>query len=104
MKAFQEDLRNGMSLEEALQKWGLTFQEAVEECNKATSIRGIRNGKYHHIYKAPQGNYKVQRDIRKKRYTVMVDDLDTAVIIRDYLDEHGWTDENVEYVKRRLRK
>ena len=85
MKEFQEDLRNGMTLEDALKKYGLTFGEAVHRCNRLTSPVGTRHQKYHHIYKAPQGNYKVQRDIRKKRYTVMVDDLDTAVIIRDYL-------------------
>ena len=31
LEAFQEDLRNGLTLEEALLKHGLTFKEAVTE-------------------------------------------------------------------------
>ena len=34
LEAFQEDLRNGLTLEEALLKHGLTFKEAVTEMPK----------------------------------------------------------------------
>ena len=104
MKAFQQDLRNGMTLEEALQKWGLTFHDAVLECHKQTSTRGVRNGEYHHIYKHFDGRYKVERQLRKKKYTLIVENLDDAVLIRDWLDTNGWNKSNVEKIKRKLKK
>ena len=99
---FQNDLRNGMTLEDALQKHGLSFKEACILCHKTTSIRGTRNGEYHHIYKHFDGRFRVSREVNKKRYTVMVGTLENAVIIRDYLDMHGWNEENVKYVKEKL--
>ena len=105
MKEFQEDLRNGMTLEDALKKYGLTFGEAVHQCNRLTSPVGTRHQKYHHIYRnAKKHEFKVERQINKKRYTIVVMGLENAVTVRDYLDTHGWNSENVEYVKRKVRK
>ena len=103
MKEFQEDLRQGMTLEDALKKYGLTFGEAVHRCNRLTSPVGTRHPKYHHIYKGIQGKLKVERQVNKIRYTILVDTLEDAVIVRDYLDEHGWNSRTVETIKRKLK-
>lgn len=99
---FQDDLRNGMTLEDALTKHDLTLKEAVIECSAMSNKRGVSKGEYHHIYRGPMGKFKVSRQINNKRYCIMVEDLDIAVRIRNYFEEYGWTSRNLEYVKEKL--
>ena len=101
MKQFQEDLQNGMTLEDALRKHNLTFKEAVHECNRITSKKGVRYQRTHHIYKNAN-KYRVEKQIRKKRIQIQTDTYEDAVIIRDYLEEHGWTTENIEKIRRKM--
>ena len=89
MKQFQEDLRNGMTIEKALHKHQLTFQEAFEKCDNG-SCRG--NGEYHHIYLDKKtGKYHVKKSILgKETHFGTFKDLDEAVKFRDELERNGW--------------
>lgn len=90
---FQKDLRNGMTLEKALQKHGLTFKEACDKCKNFT-----RNGEYHNIY--------LNRESKKFKVEKMIDshvihfgsfeELEDAVKCRDFYETWGW-DKNKEF-------
>ena len=86
---FQTDLRNGMTLEDALIKYDMSFGEAVRKC------RGnrVRDGKYHNIYML-HGKFRVEKMINGEViYTGVYEDLEEALRIRDLLEANDWNKE-----------
>lgn len=92
LKPFQVDLRNGMSIDDALKKHNLTLQEAVMSvpCNYGrkrnqkwrTDTRNInKRGEHFIIVK--------KKDGRTKTYGTY-DSLKSAQMVRDCLDDYGW--------------
>ena len=89
IKEFQKDLKEGMSLTDALEKHELTFKEAFTRCNEI--MCGKTNGRYHNIYLRKNGKFIVEKCIKGRKHTIGVfEDLDDAVEARDYADKHGW--------------
>ena len=87
--AFQSDLQNGMTIEEALQKHELTFREAVEQMPRpklhdksSTGERYITHNRYgYHVRKKVNG---------KTRHFGVYPTLKEAVRVRDYCIKYGW--------------
>ena len=101
MNNFQKDLCEGMTLQEALVKHGLTLREAFEKCNHG--VAGVNKSKYYNIYlDRNTWSFRVERTVNKKCFRVGgFEELDDAVLVRDFLDEYGWTVENIERIKRK---
>ena len=105
---FQKDLRNGMTLETALTKHGLTLLEVWDKLN--TNIAG-RPTKKKKQYKNNSGlDQTTEKHIfrRNNRYTIrkysrgktrmygVYHTLEDAVLVRDYCNEHGWVQRNID--------
>ena len=89
MKQFQQDLRNGMSLEKALQKHNLTLEEAFIRCTNGATTS---NNEYHHIYLNKQDSkFAIRKSILgKEQHFGVFDTLEEAVKYRDKLMANGW--------------
>ena len=98
MKAFQNDLKNGMSLQEALCKHNLTFKEAVIRCHHHSART---NSKYHNIYLNGK-KFIVEKQVYDERVRFSFEELTDAVKVRDYLDEHGWSKEAIMEVEAKI--
>ena len=92
LKAFQEDLKNGMSIEDALRKHQLNFKEVVDELKGHSSYPKQRIpspfGKYIYYW---QNVYHVQRKIDGKhkhfgRYKTLKEAQDKKA----ELERNGW--------------
>lgn len=106
---FQQDLREGMTINDALIKHELTFKQACDtlhgyrirrkkqpnnHCDSFTKEKYITyNRKKYLVRKNTNG---------KERYYGRYTTLEEAVIVRDYLEEHGWTKHNLKVIKERL--
>ena len=100
---FQDDLRGGMTIEEACQKHGVSFREAVIHMPP----RPRPPGKKKH-YKYPQktvakhivfrnGRFHLNRYIKRKSVAFGIYySLEDAVKVRDYCDEHGWKQRKID--------
>ena len=89
---FQKDLREGMSIDDALKKHNLTLAEALQSVpleykrNNKTNWRDdtrniFRRGRHFVIIK--------KRDGKTKTFGTY-DNLKSAKMVRDCLDENGW--------------
>ena len=88
---FQMDLRNGMSLEDALKKHDMTLKQAVFQSprhhkslnwKKSADLKNIhKNGGSYTIYKKQEG-------ITKSFGTYK--NVSDAQMVRDSLDNYGW--------------
>lgn len=100
IEKFQEDLRNGMTLEDALTKHNLTFKEAVEFVHKpitkkAKNRRPYKKKNYYqsvdeHIsHKA--GAFHVRKSINgEMKWGGSYNTLEDAQTVRDFLNKEGW--------------
>lgn len=97
---FQDDLRNGMTLEDALCKYHLTLKEAFESI-PGTIRKGPDNQSHSgEIYIIKRRNsFYIQKSMNGRhvhfgsyRY------LQEAVKVRDYFMEHGWDKSKVDEV------
>lgn len=109
MQQFQEDLRKGMTIQEACTKYGITLDYAFKHMPKTKTRK--RNRKItkkqgrprRHKNKIPYiscneknitcryGKYFLRKRIRnKERVYGTYETLEDAVKIRDYCNEHGW--------------
>ena len=100
MQNFQDDLRNGMGLEDALCKYNLTLKEAFEAF--PGTLRKGPNNRYHsgklYITKR-DGTFYIRKTVNGKHlhfgtYRSLAD----AIKIRDYFQEHGWDKSKVDEV------
>lgn len=101
MRMFQEDLRNGMTLDQALKKHHLTFKEAFHTLKGYASYSKKRKPKNPETrYIMRQGKrYLIRKKINKKyvifgRYATM----EEAIIIRDALNEDGWNIDSLDRI------
>ena len=99
IKEFQHDLQNGMTLENALLKHGLTFKQAWELCPKplSHSERELKNPKRFcrraglHIQQRNDKFY-LRRTIKGKMSSFGVyTRLEDAIKVRDYMEKNGWS-------------
>lgn len=88
---FQEDLKNGLSIEEALKKYNISFRDAVSSMprqSKRDPIKSLSAGRYiqkrrhiYHLRKTVNG---------ESRYYGAYNSFKDAKTIRDYLIETNW--------------
>ena len=100
IEKFQQDLRDGMTLESALQKYNLTFKEAVDFCPRPMSKNNIKRSpkKRRNVYKRidstislKKDSYQVKKNAHGKTYWGgAYNSLEDAKQVRDFLEEHGW--------------
>ena len=101
---FQEDLRNGMTIHDALIKHELTFKQACQYlhgyCRPKQPVHKqslpmyiSRNNKGFEIKKSVNG---------KNKYFGTYKTLDDAVLMRNYLIEHGWYKNRVPAIREEL--
>ena len=95
MKAFQRDLRNGMKLEDALSKHNLTLQQAFTKLNKT------ERNKYHNITLKGR-KFVLEKQIYHQRVRFSFTELKDAVLVRDYLDSEGWSQEAIKKMEDKL--
>lgn len=93
LKPFQVDLRNGMSIDDALKKHNLTLQEAVMSvpCNYG---RKRNNHKWRednrNIHRRGRHFMIIKKKDGKTKTFGTYDNLRSARMVRDYLDSYGW--------------
>ena len=93
LRRFQEDIRDGMKLEEALHKHQLSLKYAFNNMPKTVVKRGGNP-----TFIAPVGNkFLIRKTVNgstKHFGTYMT--LNEAVKVRDYCERHGWIKENLD--------
>lgn len=89
---FQEDLRKGMSIDDALKKHNLTLKEAVESVpisyerkNQIQWRDDLRN-----IHRRGSHFTIIKKKGSKAKSFGTYDNLKSAKMVRDYLDLYGW--------------
>lgn len=95
IKEFQQDLKNGMTIEDALNKHDLSFKEALSMCPKSNTskkrqkIDALKNrGRY---IQQQRNWFRVRKNIGGKTVDFGgYKSLEDAIQIRDYLIENGW--------------
>ena len=105
---FIEDMKNGMSLENALQKHDVSFKDAVELLQKQSG-RGKKKTQWNaktgekYISKTKNGKYLIRKNINgKMRYFGYYDNIQDAIKVRDYFSENGWYWQRLNAVQKRL--
>lgn len=92
---FRQDLRNGMKLEDALKKHNMSFQEAFEGCKRMSPSN---DSNFHNIYcDRRNGKFMIQKWVG----TILMnygsyDDLDVAVLVRDFVEKQDWSKEGLK--------
>jgi hypothetical protein len=103
---FQDSLRNGMGLWEALKEYNLTLKEAMGRMDKP-----ITKVKPRKVVFSTMGPYVYRRDnyyiVQKRMKSKTVNfgtynNLDDAKKVRDYYLEHGWNRNTLNKVCREL--
>ena len=105
-KKFQEDLQNGMSIEDACTKHQISFKEAFENMERP-QIQGHRSVAQMKAQKKSKTGEQYIRKIKhryciyrkvgeKTRYFGAYTTLKDAVKIRDYMGKHGWFIEKLD--------
>ena len=88
---FQDDLRNGLTLDEALRKHGLTFKEAVDAIHGYTRSK-TKSERTLPMYISKVGNcFQIKRKI--KGYTIYYGayaSLEDAMKMKAHLQQNGW--------------
>ena len=100
LTSFQQDLKNGMTIHDALCKHGLTFRQAVLGVSRPMTEKKpqyprsrcgekyiLRQGEKYHLRKRQNG-----RTMMFGTYNT----LDDAVRIRDYCIKYGWKQKNID--------
>ena len=84
--SFRNDLKNGMTLENALRKYGWSLREGFNYCHR----RNFDN-QYRFIYLTTNGYFNVRRmEGGRNIYYYCSKELDDAVKVRDKLMECDW--------------
>ena len=111
IKAFQNDLQNGLSIEECCNKHHVTLEYAFKVIHKwqidknKKQKRTRKQEKYPTVESNIQRNhgYMVRKTINgKQQYFGRYPTLETARTVRDYLEENGWNKENLQKIKERI--
>lgn len=103
VKGFQQDLRDGMTISDALQKHQVTFKEAVDSMPRPlgyaseTYKKNSYNTNQRYIKRTLQGHYYVRKQIRgKTRMFGTYKTLEDAIKIRNHCEKHGWKEHSID--------
>ena len=111
IEKFQDDLRSGMKLEDALIKHNLSFREAVEYCpkpichkkhnQKPRQKRNVYKNIDKHISQRGEAYYVRKSSEGKNYWGGAYNTFEEAKLVRDFLEENGW---NVVKVREACKK
>lgn len=97
---FQQDLKDGMSIEEALKKHELTFKYACD--NMPRTLTKKKKGKKNN----PSKNISINKDkylVRKNEvYYGRYETLKEAMRLRDYMEKYGWNKKELKRIQEKL--
>lgn len=95
---FQEDLRDGMSIDDALRKYEITLDYAFHTLHKPLLYtRNPKKKRTHKYIQERNGKYYVRKQINGKIRTFgTYDSYNNAKRLRDYCIKHGWKQRNVD--------
>ena len=102
---FQKDLKDGLTISEALQKHGLTFKYVCENlprayCSKSKN-RGRKSKSRQYILER-NGKYQLRKRVNGQQLAFgTFDKLTDAVKVREYCKKHGWKKECIPEYRRR---
>ena len=104
---FQKDLKDGLTISEALQKHNLTFKYVCDNLPRPYSMKNRRPYKRRHTKNSRQyisdhnGRYYLRKTIEGRMvHFGSYDKLTDAVKVREYCKKHGWRKECIkEYEK-----
>lgn len=105
VKRFQQDLRNGMTISDALQKHQVTFKEAVDSMprpmsNKQGKLRTHKKGYYNTNQRyigGRSGHYYLRKQVRgKTRMFGTYKTIEDAVRMREHCEKHGWKERSID--------
>ena len=101
LSQFQKDLKNGLTISEALQKHGLTFKYVCDNLPRAYCSSSRKRGTYNHSRKSRypyitehDGRYYLRKSIEGRMvHFGSYNKLTDADKIREYCKKHGWRKE-----------
>ena len=111
VKGFQQDLRDGMTISDALQKHQVTFKEAVDSMPRPMSANrqgntqkrpkkqhktGYYNTNQRYIG-GREGHYYLRKQVRgKTRMFGTYKTMEDAVRMREHCMKHGWKEHSID--------
>ena len=107
---FQNDLKNGMSITDALQKHDLTLEQAFQRLHHSLAGRPVvkkkpkKSSKTGEKYISSRQNTFYIRKIVYGKYTTFgtYSSLEDAIKVRDYCIAHGWKQDHIDEYCQRL--
>ena len=114
IREFQQDLNQGMTIEDACRKHKVTFKRAFEilhykdvnkdKIKRPTPRRPLGNtGEPYIRYDEKSGTYMLRKKVNKKfTYFGRYKTLEDAVQVRDYMMTHGWYKHRLDSIRKEL--
>lgn len=105
---FQEDIKNGMTIEDALTKHHLSFQYVCKNIGKVKRWKipektPVDERRYFNVQKTPDGKFRVYKQVGGQNTTFgTYRTMEDAIRIREHCHEHGWVKTNVDRYCREL--
>ena len=97
LKSFQTDLKNGMSIHDALIKHNLTFKQAVETIYKPHKPHKTSHPTNEKYILHRDGHYYLRKHTREKlRLFGTYHTLEDAMKVRDYCIKYGWKQHSID--------
>ena len=95
---FQQDLKDGMSIEEALKKHELTFQYACENMPRQLTKERKKGNPSKYISRNEDKYLLRKNNVYYGRYRTLKD----AMRVRDYMEKHGWNKKDLKKIQEKL--
>lgn len=97
---FQQDLRNGLTVEEACTKYNIPFNYVFKNMERINKRQGPNDPQLKYITKR-SGHFSVRKTVKGKQIVFgTYSTLEEAIKIREYCEKHGWIKSNIdEYCK-----
>lgn len=103
-KTIQNDLKNGLSIQEVCTNYNLTFKELVNIAHKDiyTDVSKVERVKRVYIYpyrNSPRELWSIQKN---NMYFGLYSTLDDAIKVRDCLIKRGWNKKELDCICQKL--
>ena len=109
LELLQQDLRDGMSIEDACTKYGVSFKYVVANMPRPFKPRGKRKPKRAKTYTGEKyiqhrdGHYSLRKNIKgRMMFFGTYSSLEDAMKVRDYCIVHGWKQRSIDKYCERL--
>ena len=99
VKGFQQDLRDGMTISDALIKHQVTFKEAVDSMPRPVTNNKQRKPVTHkqRYITGRSGHHYLRKQVRgKTRVFGTYKTIEDAVRMREHCEKHGWKERSID--------